>query len=307
MENTVLKDALTRNEQGEVLEKPEIGTDLADHESIQTQIKEMPAGNAFLVDTFTAGVDEYDKPVEMVENTVEKYNEIAFMLGMKCVKGVFNDAIYARVTADENGNRSIEFYQKYLDDSFSPKMTVKQSELLRSVIAESSRNGTKDKEEARRAKKFFAKVSEEYLGKLCVGMAEVLDIRKVLKVLATLMPSVRIPQNSIAELKSVELFQKILDETRMLGSPEFEAHKYFYAFSEDAFSYVAERLGYTRIILLEQLEEKNLLYLVESSSQYKTNVRVHGGDGVTYTAWRYCIRKISWQKDGDEDINVANF
>lgn len=286
----------------EMLKRPEEREKLEIKKCDLEQVVETP--RLSLADTLPIG-DDLDIPAETMASLVKRNDRITLLPGMKNIRGAFNDVLFSRVTLDANGGREIEVYQKYSDGSFSPKIKVKQSELLRAVMAEDPRNKTVGKGELKKAEKFFMKMEEEYLGKICIGMAEMLNMHEVLKVVAAIMPTVRTPQNSIAELKNIELLRRILNETRFMKAPEFEEHKYFYAFSEDAFSYVAEHIGINRICLLETLEKGELLYLVDSSLQYKTNVRIHNGK--TDTAWRYCVRKIYSLDDGDEDLMGYDF
>lgn len=292
----------------EKIENSEI--ELTKEENSNRQMLREIQAEVRIVDSFMEGLGEVESPVEKTENPVDNDNRMASMLGVKNLVGKFNDSIFAKVIVDDNGNRHIEFYQKYSDGSFSPKITVKQSELLRAVLAEKNSTGNASKSELQRSKRFFDNVQEEYLGKLCLDCGEILNIHDVLLMLAAVMPKVRISQNSVVELRRIDLYQKVIEtakRTSVFTLQDFEEHRYFYAFSQEAFEYVAEVMGVTRINLLEKLDRFDLLYINDSSCQYKTNVRVHGEDGKTYTAWRYCIKIVKFQKDGDESSPIVNF
>ena len=96
---------------------------------------------------------------------VRKYGVLATIDGMANIQSVFDNRLYASVSVDEEGNRSIIFCEKYSAGTFSPKMRVSQGDLHMLQMYNTTSLAPLAVKMKNHAAKFLLELSKDYLDK----------------------------------------------------------------------------------------------------------------------------------------------
>lgn len=251
---------------------------------VEKNMKQTAGRYISVVDTFSKEINIAGK-----KEAVDWNREKAFMMGLQNIQGLLDNAIFARIKVEDNGLQQIEFCQRYTNGKFSAIMSVKQSELIMANRAEKAKKQIA--KDVKKADKFFEKMGSEYYGKLSVNIAEILDIREIADTLLTALPLLPIKRNFIKELKREEVYKKIVSFAKTYDYA-VEEHREFFAFCDEMFVGLAESMELSKLGLIEKLEKEELLYISDSVTGYKNNVRTHDEDGNECMKRCYCIRKI---------------
>lgn len=216
------------------------------------------------------------------------------------IQNALGDRIYAGVTTDEKGIRTIEFYQLYNDGSFSSKVEILQSDLMTTQMCHlsNSTNACLKK----KVQNIELKISNEYLGKFRGEPEEILDINAILFTLFTVLPSLPEQTENHARLMKQDFYHCLREQIR--STYISDEHKSYYALTDENIIEMAKSMKMSRTAFLDRLLEYGFLYLTSSSQGYQTNVKESYPDGTPYTVWKYCIYKLPFLAGIDEDSDM---
>lgn len=232
-------------------------------------------------------------------HVMRKYGALATIDGMANIQPVFDNRLYASVSVDGEGNRSIVFCEKYSDGTFSPKMKIAQSGLHMLQMFEKTSPAPLAVKMRNYAAKFLLELSIDYLNKFSGDTP--LDMAQTLKVLLLVKNQLPVYKAEPTEQTPEQFYLGVLEQIRVLNIPN--VHKAYYALELSHINVIAREMDMAPKDLLEKLKEYGFLYLAKSSSGYKTNVRVtvkpaneamkeeYFPDGNSFTMWAYCIYK----------------
>lgn len=230
---------------------------------------------------------------------VRKYGALATIDGMANIQPVFDNRLYASVSVDEEGNRSIVFCEKYSDGTFSPKMRVSQGDLHMLQMFNKTSLAPLAVKMKNHAAKFLLELSKDYLNKFNGDTP--LDMAQTLKVLLLVKKQLPVYNAEPTEQTPEQFYLEVLNYIKRLAGCDF--HKAYYALERFHIDQVAKEMDMTGKELLDKLKKHGFLYLTKSSRGYKTNVRVttkpaneamkeeYFSDGNSCTMWAYCIYK----------------
>lgn len=230
--------------------------------------------------------------------------------GMAQIKHVLDGRLFASLHVDAKGNRNIAFCERYDNGKFSPKMQIAQWELilLNNFIMEPKSIPIATWKS--KATKVMTELTMDYFNKFNGDIP--MDMTEILKVLAQIRTKLPVYEDITEADTAQELYTRVyrcLETNHTLKFNEWiYNHKAYYALDDESLEIVAEKLGMKPEKLAEKLKTYNLLYLTNSSTAYKTKVRitrrviteddlikkVRTEDLPTETTaeWCYCIYKL---------------
>lgn len=233
-----------------------------------------------------------------------KYGCFSPAVGMRGFEVNTGHVFYAQIFTDSKGNRWVKYCQQYKDGSFSPKMQIKQSELVIGASALCNENNKKLKFMSKNAvNKIIANARNDYYNKTafpqeCVSIEQIfvllLCVYKSLPAEGDVLEAYDCPENLYAEVMAAIRKEPAWFE----NSP----HKAYYALDAEQIEQIAQTLNMKRDLLLKKLKEYRFLYLTDSSKGYQTCVRFPAGKSEvekeffpkSYTQWSYCVLKLEY-------------
>lgn len=228
---------------------------------------------------------------------MKKRVEIPAGQDMFNIQGVLNNCMYARIWEDGRGTRFVEYCQRYQNGNFSGRMKIRQSDIINAQRYKRSN----DKRFALKRKKILEKAEEEYLGKFKGDFREVWDMEDILDVFVRTLGALPEPADS-REDERWEFYLEVVNIVQNLTSQVgIRQHRHYYALREDDMDGISQRMGIRKDTLLRKLKEYNFLYLVNSSTRYKTNVKVEYYGNTSYTEWCYCLWKLEINGNSDTE------
>jgi len=303
------------NLNGEVVSQEEV------QESLVPEIRKSASNfmkAPYSMDLLADMVDECDRALEDFEHEDDKRKGIwklaqisAHLQGMKNVGIALHYKMYACVNEDEKGERHISYCQQYNDGTFSPKMTVKQADMIMAILIKNSDRYKEDKKTKNMADKFFMDAGKDYLGKFRGTAKETFNIEQIMNTLYAALPELSTVKDDMIEWNRDKFYTKLILCLRSLTTQVSNHHKSYYIFSKEDLDYVAHYMKLNPVKLLQKLKEYGLLYLTSSSQGYQTNVRFNSPDGSTFTARMYCVYNLEYLakingEDSDE-IGLDDF
>lgn len=219
-----------------------------------------------------------------------KHAELSPAFGMAHIDGAVCNGLFGSVYEDEKGVRFVDFCQQYQNGSFSPKMRVRQSELLSLASIKQTGNAA-DKGAKQRKARILSKAEEEYLGKFCGEPSELIDIEQILLSLIYALAALPVYSDDNRQLRRMEFYQQLVEIVKDFQLQMLYPYKCYYALTEEEIIQAAQRMGMQKPAFLKKLKEFGFLYLTASSRGYQACIRdKYFGGG---TVWRYCIFKFS--------------
>lgn len=226
---------------------------------------------------------------------MKKRVEIPAGQDMFNIQGVLNNCMYARIWEDGRGTRFVEYCQRYQNGNFSGRMKIRQSD----IINAQRYKRCNDKRFDLKRKKIVEKAEEEYLGKFKGDFREVWDMEDILDVFVRTLGALPEPADS-REDERWEFYLEVVNIVQNLTSQVgIRQHRHYYALVDSDVEYIAQRMGMRKDALLKKLKDYNFLYLVQSSTSCKTNVKIRCFDGSSYTQWCYCLWKLEIDRNFD--------
>lgn len=212
--------------------------------------------------------------------------------GMARIDNALDGKLFAAISVDAKGNRTIEFCQQYDSGDFSPKVTVSQGDLLFASANGFVPNGVPVPRMKARLGKFLEQVTIDYFSRIARGT--VYPPVDILRALVTVIDQLPVFRANSGEWTPVTLYAAIMDmingKTTAPITP-FGKHKAFMAFAEFQINAMADHLKMkSGEELLKLLAEYRFLYLTESSEGYQSRVYVEGNQ----RDWAYCIYKAEY-------------
>ncbi len=233
-----------------------------------------------------------------------KYGCFSPAVGMKGFEVNTGHVFYAQIFTDQKGNRWVKYCQQYKDGSFSPKMQIRQSELVMGASALCNGDDISLKFVSKSAvNKIMANARNDYYNKTafpqeCVGIEQIfmllLCVYRSLPAESAMLEAYDCPERLYADVMAA-----IRKEPAWFGD---SPHKAYYALDAEQVDRIAQTLNMKRDLLLRRLKEYRFLYLTDSSKGYQTCVRFPAGKGGvekeffprSYTQWSYCILKLEY-------------
>ena len=217
------------------------------------------------------------------------------VIGKAQLQGVFNDSIFADQIIETDGKIYYRFVQRYSDGTFSGEIVVPQSGISKMIIVEDDSIPENAKRPLRTAaNRFINQITDEYFGKIRAD--ETLPIFSILSALhyfSKNLPKCHPNHSSITPRK---LYSMIVDIINKDYSYIMDyAKKSYYILSDVEITNIADKLDMTVKQLCEYLAKFKLLYLTDTSSGYKTKVRVSNTDIDRY----YCLLRLDNAKCAD--------
>lgn len=299
----------------EVLDKPE-QKDLPDIVEIHIPDTVTPEGIR-VVPCYTQ--NELDMMIPDSEKAVDDDGEAAERLDqvwqkmappihdMSHIEGVLNNCIYAKIVENAKGMRAIKFCQAYKNGTFSPLITIEQSDVLSFLQESQYTTGTKKLTAAER------RLQKEYLGKFSGDPAEMLSVREILKVFYKVLPALSSCSDKHVEQERRRFYRDVMELVSRLQSQMHNSYRSYYPLTEEDIEYLARELKMSVIELLRKLDSEGFLYRTPSCSGYQANVRFTY-NGKSYTERRYCIRNLDFfagidmdMDNGLDDESIWNF
>ena len=247
-------------------------------------------------------VESEELPTEL--KSAEQMGCFDSTFGMANIKGVFGNKVYAALYQDEKGNRYYDFCTRLLDGQLSPMMRVAQSDLLLASMCNFEPESIKKDNGLASVKndvaKFLKRTTMDYLAKYSGG--EVLQIKEVLKVLVNVQTELPLRTASSSKPSRKRFYMDIMETIRQENIfIADEGKTAYYPIGKDQMERIARALGMKLAEMLALLKEYNFLYLVNSSTDYQTKVRINwkgndvdGKPMKTTNEWMYCILKMDY-------------
>lgn len=241
-------------------------------------------------------------------DSVAKYRELGFfspVRGMANISNRLNGKIYAKIHEAEKGQRYVEYAQKYINESFSPRMSLSQAGMRIAAQYNFSSKGIPEAKLRNKISNFILEANDDYYGKFKGVLADELNIEDILNVLYSALPFLPVQIDGMQELEE-ETFYQLLDFHINNNIPYLsitKGCKSYYPLDEECLETIANNMQMKKRELLKKLKQYDLLYLTPSSKGYQTNIRLKYSNGSTYTEWRYCIYKLSFFANIKEDTS----
>lgn len=239
----------------------------------------------------------------------EEQGLFAPTVGMAQMVNRFNGKIYAYISVDEKGNRTVRFLQAYDDGTYSNEFCISQSDLL--CVAMQNRCPSANTEFIRESKKSQRKILKEYLDK-CDGR-EVYQIGDIVMALAEVLKSLPVISDR-QEISGPQLYSDVLSVLKARCSSVFNNSRRggYIMLGDYELEIIAAELDIPERTLLAMLKKNRLLYLTESCQGYQAKVPVYKDkEGKAVFQWCYCLldmeyysRKLDPSKTGTaEELN----
>lgn len=218
-------------------------------------------------------------------------------VGMAQITNRLGGVIHAALHVDARGERTIQFCERYPDGRFSPKVTVKQSNLLLAATNNFAPDTIPEANLKKKISKFVADTAESYLGTYSDDGIPLNPIN-ILKALASARNSLPVVQDGIEVLPAEKLYMQIENIMRSwIYNPltDQEGPKSYAILADFQIESLAKSLGMKENALLRLLKQYNFLYLTESSMGYQTRVRFGKDEnGKDVLDWCYCLYKADF-------------
>ena len=237
------------------------------------------------------------------QNSTERYKELGFfspIRGMVNISNRLDGKLYAKLYENENGQRNIEYVQEYVNERYSPKMSLSQAGIRIAAQYGFSSEGIQERKIRSKISNFILEANEDYYGKFRGVKADELDVADILNTLYEALPHLPVISGKPSELEEEDFYQSLDFHIKELPYLHTREHKSYYPLEEEEIETLAGKMDMKKLELLKKLKQYDFLYLVSSSKGYQTNVRIKFPDGKTYTEWRYCIYKLSYFADIEE-------
>lgn len=247
--------------------------------------------------------------ISKAENEIDKYQEaeeqgyFSMGNGMARIDSMFGDKLYASVEVSKTGERTILFCQQYKNGKFSPKVRIKQADLLLA----SKYNYLEDKKAEMpsaiktKINRFIADCYTDYLGKFDgEETLELIDILKVLVQIRSQLPMYYEERDILSMPKALyqEVVDIILGNGPYPGMIGYEDRKSYFGLSRSQFEDAATRLGTSLSVLARKFKEYGFLYLTDSADGYQTKVRIKPigmpDFNTPVTENLYCVLKLDY-------------
>ena len=242
-------------------------------------------------------MDDYDRAVGNATPTPRIKNPMAYRKAERILDRE-GHVIFAYVEEDEKANREIIFCQKYLDGTFSRKLSILQADVFTIMLA------NKDKQMESRADKACLKIGLEYVNSFCGNPDDLISVKNVVKMVAEQIQFLPVYHDDLTEVERVGFYQSLVGMIKGMTSQVLNDHRAYYPLSTEDMEYITRNLGTTKVKLLKSLKKYDLLYLTPSSKGYQTNVRLNGMGEDSFTTWRYCILRDE-ALENDEDLEYS--
>lgn len=247
-------------------------------------------------------MSEYDKAIE----TKPKFQTRKLPIMNKEVREIvdtYGHRLYAYVTEDEKGDRSIEFCQKYCTGAYSAILKMAQADVVMASMPQSLMDDRMQKSVDR----FIVKAGKEYLNKFSGRTCDALNIKDIIHMLSAELSEIPVYDDDLTEEEKRIFHQKVIEIVGMFVSQTLNDHEAYYTLDRDDLGYLAQSLGMDIYSLLRKLKRYDLLYLTQSSRGYQTNIRLNGMGKDSFTAWRYCIFRYVELLDSDDYLDTYDF
>ena len=246
--------------------------------------------------TYASLVPEEERAEEVLlaEEYKEARNQGLFSTaaGMARLENVLDGNLYAAIRVDENGNRNIEFCQRYCDGSFSPKVVVSQADLRFAAMYQFVPNGITIPRLKTRLGKFLEQVTSDYFGR--ISGAVVYSPVDILNALVAAIDKLPEFQTNGGGWTPETLYAAIADIINGKGTSPirpYKEHKSFMVFADFQIDMMAQNLDMkSGKELLKLLDQFNLLYLTKSSKGYQSKVYIDENT----RDWAYCIYRAEY-------------
>lgn len=268
------------------------------------------------VPNFAAMVLPEEAAVESGEeqSRTEKFRELGLISptrGMANISNRLGGKIYAKIREDSKGWRTIVFLQLYGTGTYSPPISVSQANLQKAARNGFVSAGISEPMQRNKVAKFLGQIEDDYWGKFRGVKADELEVTDILAVLYEALSFLPVEADESMEGSEDIFYDTLISKIRNLNSWGAVDFKCYYALSEEEIGTLAAEMGMKKLDFLHKLKENELLYLTPSSNGLQTNVRVKGPGNSTYTAWKYCIFKMSFfagiEDKGEDAENITNF
>lgn len=207
--------------------------------------------------------------------------------------------IFLRIRVNSRGERSIEYCQKYDDNSYSAKMAISQSDFMWVLASYSDPKKIEKARLEKKVKNILMEISNDYLNKL-VFPSEFIPMSYIIQLISRQYNNLRVESDGeVSKLDHPDkLYSHIIAFIKREGYDTLaNEHKAYYTLDKNMIDAMAENLGVSTCQLLKKMKEYRFLYLTESSEGYQTCVRMKS-DGEffpkNHTEWHYCVLKLDY-------------
>lgn len=212
--------------------------------------------------------------------------------GMAQIQNALDGKLYAAISVDEKGDRTIEFCQKYDSGEYSPKVTVPLADLRFAAMYNFIPEGIPVPIMKARLAKFLEQVTLDYLGRVSEG--KVYQPVEILSALMVAIDQLPVFRTNRCGWTPETLYAAVMDMVNGKTTPPitpFGEHKAFMAFADFQIENMAEHLEMkSGRELLKLLDQYHLLYLTNSSRGYQSRVYVDGNN----RDWAYCVYRAEY-------------
>lgn len=266
-------------------------------------------------DVLKASISEEDQAIEDGEcgdklaaeiAQAEKLGCFSAANGMAQITNVLDGRLFASVQVDKEGKRNITFCERYESGEFSPKMQITQADLIMLSTYKVNPNLISDPKDRSMIRKVNRNLTIDYCNKFNGNIP--LNIDEIVKALALVRTSLPAYKETTYDETPQGFYEKVvscLESNDIIKANKWVySHKSYYALEDELLEVLSRDLDMKPVKLLEKLKKYQLLYLTDSSTKYKTKVRVDCGtynspaDQIKYgypgrsTDWMYCIYKL---------------
>lgn len=241
-----------------------------------------------------------DKGAAEKENRIWERMNLSPIWKMGQIKNALNDSLFALIIEDTSSDHIVNFCQRYRNGSFSPIMSIRQSDMIMSItyISEQGEKSEFNNTIKKSITKFKNNLCKEYFGKFRGAPEDVYQISDIINTICRALPLLPRYKDDETELKRRMLYHDIINRVSTYLTQHMTDIGAYYALTEDDIVYLADDLKQDKISLLRQMRNYGFLYIQSSASGFQSNIRLKRPDGTTYTEWRYCIYKIKYFMGG---------
>lgn len=207
--------------------------------------------------------------------------------GMGNIKGRLDDSIYAVIRVDNKGTRWYDFCQELSNGGYSPKLSIKQADLIRLCNCQFNVERIANRMERRKAATSLSSITDSYLNSMFASeMQNIYDILQCLCDASPLLPIQYEEDGGSIE----ELYEQIVQILKYEAPGlVYEKKQSYFMLRRPDIEELARMLGMTRLKLCKILKENKLLFLQDSAGGYESKVKVYG-IGVDF----YCIFDLAY-------------